>query len=162
GVPDLAAQQHLVAGCGPPVGTALDADEPDVGDVVLAARVRAPRDVHPHAADVSEARALEGLPDVVGQAPGLGDGEVAGVGARDWVPAGVQGSAAGPPTASRAGSAPGSAIPTSASRACRSGSCSSVRPRRAKFCRLVTRTSNPKSRCMSARARNWSEVMSPR
>src|SRR5262249_57835892 len=61
---DVAAEQHLVPGGGAAVRAALEAEEPDVGDVVLPAAVRAARDVDPHPADVGQARVLEGLVDV--------------------------------------------------------------------------------------------------
>ena len=57
-------------------------DEADVGDVVLAARVRAAGDVHPDPADLGEPGVVERLPDVGGEAARLGDREVAGVRAR--------------------------------------------------------------------------------
>ena len=71
----------MVAGRGPTVGAALDADEADVGDVVLTARVRAAGDVDAHAADLGEPGLLERVADVGGEAARLGDREVAGVGA---------------------------------------------------------------------------------
>ena len=64
------------------MGPALGAEEADVGDVVLAAAVGAAGDVGADAADVGEAGLVEGGADGVGQAAALGDGEVAGVGAR--------------------------------------------------------------------------------
>ena len=64
------------------MGPALDPHEPEVADVVLPARVGAARDVDAHAADVGQAGLLQGGADVVGQAAGLGHGQVAGVGAR--------------------------------------------------------------------------------
>ena len=79
--PTLAAEQHLVAGGGAAVGAALDPEEADVGDVVLAARVRAARDVDAHAADLGQAGLLERAADVGGEAARLRDREVAGVGA---------------------------------------------------------------------------------
>ena len=57
---DVAAEQHLVAGGGLAVGPALGAEEPDVGDVVLAAGVGAAGDVGADAADVGEARPRRG------------------------------------------------------------------------------------------------------
>ena len=63
------------------MGAALDADEADVGDVVLAARVRAARDVDAHAADLGQPRLFERVADVGGEAARLRDREVAGVGA---------------------------------------------------------------------------------
>ncbi len=77
---DVAAEQHLVAGGRPAVGATLGSEEPDVGDVVLAARVGAAGDVGAHAADVGETGRLERLADRVGEPAGLRDGEVAGVG----------------------------------------------------------------------------------
>ena len=82
GVADVAAEQQLVAGGGPAVGPALGAVEADVGDVVLAAAVGAAGDVDADPADVRQPGLLEGPADVVGQAPALGHGQVAGVGAR--------------------------------------------------------------------------------
>ena len=78
---DVAAEQQLVAGGAAAVGPALGAEEPDVGDVVLAAAVRAARDVGADAADLGQAGLVEGDADGVGEAAALGDGEVAGVGA---------------------------------------------------------------------------------
>ena len=57
-VADVAAEQHLVAGRGAAVRAPLEAEEADVGDVVLAARVRAAGDVDAHAADLGEAGRL--------------------------------------------------------------------------------------------------------
>jgi hypothetical protein len=82
GLTHAPAQEHLVAGGGLAVGPPLGAEEADVTDVVLAARVRAAGDVDADAAHLGQARVLEGPPDVVGEAPALGDGQVAGVGAR--------------------------------------------------------------------------------
>ena len=66
-VADVPAELHVVAGCGAPVGATLDPEEADVGDVVLAARVRAARDVDAHAADLGEPGVLERLADVGGE-----------------------------------------------------------------------------------------------
>ena len=82
GVAHVAAEQQLVAGGGPAVGPALGPEEADVGDVVLPAAVGAAGDVDADPADVGQPGLLEGPADVVGQAPALGDGQVAGVGAR--------------------------------------------------------------------------------
>ena len=57
---DVAAEQQLVAGGGLAVGPALGAEEPDVGDVVLAAAVGAAGDVGADAADVGQARPRRG------------------------------------------------------------------------------------------------------
>ena len=65
---DVAAEQHLVAGRGLAVGAALDAEEADVGDVVLAAGVGAAGDVDAHAADLGEAGLLERVADGGGEA----------------------------------------------------------------------------------------------
>src|SRR5947208_7926128 len=73
-VADLAAEEHLVARGGAAMGAALDPDEADVGDVVLAARVGAARDVDTHPADVRQAGVLERPPDVVGQTARLRHG----------------------------------------------------------------------------------------
>ena len=81
---------------------------------------------------------------------------------RDWVTARLHVSAPGQATTSRASSAPGSAMPMASRRSCRVASCASVRPRKARFWRLVMRTSTPSSRMIEARARNCSAVMSPR
>ena len=61
---------------------ALGTEEADVGDVVLAARVRAAGDVRADAADIGQAGFVERRTDGVGQATRLRDGEVARVGAR--------------------------------------------------------------------------------
>src|SRR5581483_11617071 len=58
---DVAAEQHLVAGRRFAVGAPLGTEEPDVGDVVLAARVRAAGDVRAHAAHVGQPGGLERL-----------------------------------------------------------------------------------------------------
>ena len=149
-VADVAAEQHLVAGRGPAVGAALEAEEADVGDVVLAARVGAAGDVDAHAADLGEAGLLERVADVGGEAARLRDREVAGVGA------GARHDVAG-----ELGAGLGH-VERDEPLVAASASWSSVRPRSTKFWRLVMRTSTPKSRWMSARPRNWSVVMSPR
>ena len=82
GVADVAAEQQLVAGGRPAVGPPLGAVEADVRDVVLAAAVGAAGDVDAHAADVGQPGLLQRPADVVGEAPALGHGQVAGVGAR--------------------------------------------------------------------------------
>ena len=148
-VAEVAAEQHLVAGCGPAVRAALEPEEPDVGDVVLAAAVRAAGDVDAHAGDLGEAGVLERVADRGGEAARLRDREVArvGAGARDDV-AGELGAGLG-----HARSRPGGR------RAARRSA--SVRSRSAKFCRFVMRMSSAKSRWMSARRRNCSVVMSP-
>ena len=102
-VADVAAEQHLVAGGGATVGAALEAEEADVGDVVLAAAVGAAGDVDAHPGHLGEARLLEGVADGGGEATRLRDGEVAGVGAR-----------AGDDVAGELGA--GSAMPISSSR----------------------------------------------
>ena len=147
---DVAAEQHLVAGGGLAVGPALGAEEADVGDVVLAAAVRAAGDVGADAADVGQAGLVEGGADGVGQAAALGDGEVAGVGAR-----------AGDDVAGQLGARLGHADGGRGAGGA-SGSWPSDRPRNTRFWRLVMRTSAPSSRWIEASARNWSVVMSPR
>ena len=79
-LPTSSAEQHVVAGSGPTVGAAFDADEADVGDVVLAAGVRAAGDVDAHATDLGQPRLFERVADVGRQATRLRDREVAGVG----------------------------------------------------------------------------------
>ena len=64
------------------MGAPLGPLKPDVRYVVLPATVGAARDVDPHPAHIGQARLFEGLADIVGQAPALGDGQVAGVGPR--------------------------------------------------------------------------------
>ncbi len=81
-VADVSAEEHLVAGRRTAVGTALGTEEPDVGHVVLPARVGAPRDVDAQAPDLGEALLLQPVADRLGQTAALGDGQVAGVGAR--------------------------------------------------------------------------------
>ena len=66
-VADAPTEHHVVAGRSLAVGAALDAEEPDVGDVVLPARVRATRDVDPDAADLGEPCLFERVPDVVSE-----------------------------------------------------------------------------------------------
>ena len=78
---EVAAEQHLVARRGAPVRTTLEPEEPDVADVMLAAAVRAARDVDAHAADLGEAVLLERLADCRREAARLRDREVARVGA---------------------------------------------------------------------------------
>ena len=63
------------------MGAPLEAEEADVGDVVLAARVGAAGDVDAHPAHLGEAGLLERVTDVGGEAARLRDREVAGVGA---------------------------------------------------------------------------------
>src|SRR6476620_7123767 len=65
GLPDVAAEQHGVPGCRLAVRPAFGTGEPDVGDVVLAARVGAAGDVGADAADLGEALLLEALADGV-------------------------------------------------------------------------------------------------
>ena len=79
---EVAAEQHLVAGRGAAVRAAFEAHEADVGDVVLAAAVRAARDVDAHAADLGEAGVLERVADRRREPARLRDREVARVGAR--------------------------------------------------------------------------------
>ena len=57
-VAEVAAEQHLVAGRGAAVGAALEPEEADVGDVVLAAAVGAAGDVDAHAAAPRRGRPL--------------------------------------------------------------------------------------------------------
>ena len=147
---DVAAEQQLVAGSRLAVGPALGAEEPDVGDVVLAAAVGAAGDVGADAADVGQAGLVEGGADGVGQAAALGDGQVAGVGA------GAGDDVAGQ-LGARLGHADGGRAAGGAA-----GSWLSERPRNTRFCRLVMRTSAPSSRWIEASARNWAVVMSPR
>ena len=64
------------------MGAPLETEEPDVGDVVLAARVGAAGDVDAHPAHLGEPGLLERVADVGGEAARLRDREVAGVGAR--------------------------------------------------------------------------------
>ena len=78
----MPAEQHLVAGRGASVRAALEPEEADVGDVVLAAAVRAAGDVHAHAADLGEAGLFERVADRGREAARLRDREVARVGAR--------------------------------------------------------------------------------
>ena len=80
-VADVTAEQHLVAGRGATVGAPLEAEEADVGDVVLAAAVGAAGDVGAHTRDLGEAGGLERVADRRREAAGLRDREVAGVGA---------------------------------------------------------------------------------
>src|SRR6478609_5488726 len=70
------AEQHLIARRGLTVRPPLEAEEADVGDVVLAARVRAARDVDADAADLGETRLLERVVDVAREPARLRDGEV--------------------------------------------------------------------------------------
>ena len=130
------------------MGPALGAEEPDVGVwcwpqelVQPEMLVRTP----PTSARPSSSRRVA---DGVGQAA-------------DWVTARLHVSAPGQATTSRLSSAPGSAMPMASRRSYSVGSWASVRPRKTTFWRLVTRTSAPSSRWIEARARNWSEVMSP-
>ena len=78
----MSAEEHLVARRGASVRAALEPEEPDVGDVVLAAAVRAAGDVHAHAGNLGEAGVLERVADRGREAARLRDREVAGVGAR--------------------------------------------------------------------------------
>ena len=80
-VGDVPAEQHLVAGRGLAVGAPLEAEEADVGDVVLAAAVRAARDVGAHAGNLGQTGDLERVADCRGETSGLRDRKVAGVGA---------------------------------------------------------------------------------
>ena len=82
GVGEVAAEQHLVARRGAPVRPPLEPEEPDVADVVLAAAVRAARDVDAHAGNLGEALFFEPVADRRGKPTRLRDREVAGVGAR--------------------------------------------------------------------------------
>src|SRR4029078_1397145 len=79
---EVTAEQHLVSGRGPAVRTALEPEEPDVGDVVLAAAVGAAGDVHAHARHFGEAFFFELVADRGREAPRLRDREVARVGTR--------------------------------------------------------------------------------
>src|SRR5438552_661150 len=82
GLAQVPSEEHLVSGCGAPVCAALQPEEADVGDVMLATAVRAARDVHAHAGNLGQARILERIADRGGQTARLRDREVAGVGAR--------------------------------------------------------------------------------
>ena len=68
GVAEVATEQHLVARRGLAVGPPLEAEEADVGDVVLTAAVRAAADVHLDAAHIGKTGVLEGTPDGRGEA----------------------------------------------------------------------------------------------
>src|SRR5918996_4647958 len=78
----VSAKQHLVAGGGTAVGPALGTEEPDVGGVVLAATVGAAGDVDPQPTDLGQPLLFQAHADGGAQAPALGHGQVAGVGAR--------------------------------------------------------------------------------
>src|SRR5206468_9745810 len=79
---EVTAEQHLVARRGPAVGAALESEEPDVADVVLAAAVRAARDVDAHATDLRQAGVFQGVAHSRGETTRLRHRVVARIGPR--------------------------------------------------------------------------------
>ena len=137
---DVAAEEHLIAGAVSPLAR-RPRRRTRCRRCGAGRRSSCTRDAGPEAADLGEAFLVELAGDRVGQSPGLGDCEVAGVraGARDDVTAEL-GAGVGHSDRVR--------------RAKRVSSCRSVRPRNTRFWRLVMCTSAPSSRWTEARPRS--------